>query len=311
MKKTLIFFTINLLFLIAGAFSQSYSLYFYGVVSNVNDENMIKVTQDLFAAQIRNLNGIILIDERNSPVKASLQNQDEGASAESYFSLINPDNSPNAPQSGNQYLSFFSKIYRPQSDENWRCTFYLKNYATGEIRLSENEYDSYYKILSEAKNSILKLIADSTNLEADSSDGQQARQNTQKAASAGVSLENIAGTWSGEKNVSKIVLMRSGRGFVIFNNGATMNISISISGDDEGAKKLKIMQEGKFNASFFPEIPRQNALEYAETAPSIEWNLALTSGGELKGTKKTLVPHESTFKEGSVDVTWYREQSRR
>ena len=36
-------------------------------------------------------------------------------------------------------------------------------------------------------------------------------------------LETLAGTWTGEALVDKVIILRGGNGFVIFKNGASMN----------------------------------------------------------------------------------------
>ena len=40
------------------------------------------------------------------------------------------------------------------------------------------------------------------------------------------STEFLSGTWGGEDTIDKIVIMRGGRGFVIFKNGSSMNITV-------------------------------------------------------------------------------------
>lgn len=99
--------------------------------------------------------------------------------------------------------------------------------------------------------------------------------------------------------------MRSGRGFVIFSNGATMNISILLS-NENSSQKLRVVQQDKFNASFYPEIERKTVLAYAEDASPIEWNLTMTSQGTLEGTKKTLVASADEVEQKNVDVVWRR-----
>lgn len=286
-------------------FAEGYDLYFYGVVTNVSDDNMVKITQDLFSAQIRNMNGINLIDERENTFKQDFPSMPVNTAAEDYFSKL-PSKSSDGPVKN---LSFFTKIYRPQSDENWECTFYVLNHTENKIYSESKKYDSYYKILTVAKTSIQDLIWEATGMEGSDQSFSGLKNRAQNASgTSSFSLESLAGTWGGEKDAAKIILLRSGRGFIIFNNGASMNINITvIEGSQE--KKLHIVQEGKFNASFYPEISRKDVLEYADKAKPIEWDLSLTSDGLLKGEKKTLqVSADNTVEPGSVDVTWSRRQ---
>lgn len=134
---------------------------------------------------------------------------------------------------------------------------------------------------------------------------ESATQPKQVERSATLNVENIAGTWSGEDEISKIILLRSGRGFVVFTNGATMNINIQLSGENSG-QKFRMVQQDKFNASFYPDIERKTVLAYAEDAAPIEWNLSMTAQGTLVGTKKTLVASAGGVEQKNVNVVWKR-----
>jgi hypothetical protein len=119
------------------------------------------------------------------------------------------------------------------------------------------------------------------------------------------STEELSGTWGGEDNINKIVIMRGGRGFVIFNNGASMNITVELSGSAEN-KKVVITQKGNSNASFYPDLKRTAALSAAVSAKPIKWTLTLTDNNTLKGLKDTLLPDGDSYKEGSISVIWTR-----
>jgi hypothetical protein len=99
--------------------------------------------------------------------------------------------------------------------------------------------------------------------------------------------------------------MRGGRGFVIFNNGASMNITVELSGSGNNRQVL-VKQKGNSNASFYPDLKRTAALTAAVSAAPITWTLSLTDTNTLKGTKDTLLPDGDSYKEGSVNVTWTR-----
>ena len=69
-----------------------------------------------------------------------------------------------------------------------------------------------------------------------------------------MTLDTLAGTWTGDTLIDKIVILRGGKGFVIFKNGASMNIVISINGSS-----VTVIQKGRSNASFYPELSRELA----------------------------------------------------
>lgn len=115
------------------------------------------------------------------------------------------------------------------------------------------------------------------------------------------STENLSGTWSGEDYIDKIVILRGGRGFVIFNNGASMTISVKLSGAD-----VIITQNGRSNASFYPDLPRQNALTAALEAEPIEWKLTFADNNTLTGSKKTIKANGETFEYNTIKVKWNR-----
>ena len=117
------------------------------------------------------------------------------------------------------------------------------------------------------------------------------------------STEFLSGTWNGENGINKIVIMRGGRGFVIFDNGASMNIVIQLEKD---GTVIKISQTGKSNASFYPDIPRETALNLAVDAKPIIWELKVADNNTLSGVKTTLVKDGFSAKEGTVNVTWKR-----
>ncbi len=273
---------------------RNYNLFYYGVVTNVNDQNMLNITEDLFAAQLRGISFVTLNDNRDSPVKDSYSQIALDVNGSHFLGMIEGDF-----EGQNNVILFFTRIYRPRSDEKWSCTFFAKNLSSGLVVSKNREYDSYYKILTDAK-LIIKTVVSEACGKTDSTESPAQKIPGAESEISSVGSDGLAGTWSGEENISKIILMRSGRGFIVFNNGATMNISIS-SG---GGGSLRIIQRDKFNASYYPDIDRKIILDYAESASPIEWNLTLTSGGTLEGTKKTLAARGDGVEPVSLSVVW-------
>jgi len=266
---------IIILFLATFAFSAE-TVDFFATVSSSKDSNMIKMTTDLFFAQFQTVDGYSVNDRRN----------------ENYY-----------PGAETRNISFYAEI-QEDTDGGWLCTLNAIK-ADGKQNVSSTKkYDTYYKILLDAKPSLENLLQNlSGNIQLPSQPEPQNQESQEPQISSANenSIEAIAGTWTGEPLIEKILILRGGRGFVIFKNGASMNISITVQGNS-----IKIKQNGKPNASFFPEIPRQEALKNAANAAPVEWNMKL-SGNTLSGKKTTLVENKNSpggISQGEVEVSW-------
>jgi hypothetical protein len=264
---------------------------FLGIVSTDADSNMIKMTEDLYYAQIAEIPGLTVIDKRASGF------------SQKYVSEGKPDFSITTSS-----LVFYVLIKRSsQNQGKWICIFTIADRISGDIYSDSKEYDSYYKILMESKislQSFFEQFSTSQHIAAVPSENTPDFSSSDAdTSSLPVSTDWLAGTWNGEENIDKIVILRGGRGFIILKNGATMNVSIDI---DKTAKKVIITQSGKANASFFPDLPRKTALEAATTALPIQWNLSLKNNNTLTGTKSTLVPAGNKAEPGTVAVSWTR-----
>ena len=279
----------------ATGYSEQIKVVYYGVVSASSDSNMIKMAQDIFLTQLKSINYITVEDKR----------PDSGKSMQSL---------PEFPEE-NSSIIFYAEIDEIVSDslqKTWNCKFNAMN-PDDEIYHTKSEtYDSYYKILSGAKSAIEDVLSDflpekKEGAIADSTSTESG--NTVTTFSGNIDIESLSGTWYGEPFTDKIMILRGGRGFIIFKNGATMNIKVTIKKADAkgNAKEIEISQVGKSNASFFPELPREIALNAASTATPIAWNFTIKSG-ELIGTKKTLLLAENgiSAKEGTLKTTWFR-----
>lgn len=275
MKRKIVVTAIYFLISIACSFAETVE--FYATVSSSADANMIKMTTDLLYTQIQTMDGYSVTDRRN----------------ETY----NPANkSPN--------ISFYVEV---QEDEGggWLCS--LNAFKRELSFTSTKKYDTYYKILMDAKASLENFML---NLSGNFSMPEPNTQNTQETEhkppvpQKNPVMDAIAGTWTGDELIEKILILRGGRGFIVFKNGASMNITVSAENNS-----VTIRQNGKPNASFYPELPRQEALKNAAGANPIEWNLTL-EGNTLKGIKKTLVEDSKSstgVSEGTVKVSWTKQ----
>ncbi len=265
--------------------AQSYIIDYYGIVAKEIDANMSKMTSDLYYTQLSEINNFSVSDKRIS------SNLSERPTLEDFSTSA---------------LSFFTIIEKDSKNDKWITTFFVVDKANGEEHSKRKTYDSFYKILMEPKDvlkeTIKQLIENDTSPSEITASVSESQITSVKKVS---STEELSGTWSGEENINKIVIMRGGRGFVIFNNGASMNITVELSGS-ESDKKVVITQKGGANASFFPELKRTVALDAAISASPIKWTLSLIDENTLAGEKSTLLPDGDSYKSGSVNVQWTR-----
>ncbi len=284
-SKKSIFISLFLIIPALQLYTQSYSIDYYGIVSTEIDSNMSKMTSDLYYTQLSEINNFSVEDKRTTP---SLSER------------------PDAEVFSSNSLSFFTLINKDLNSDKWITTYYVVDKAHNEEHSKKKIYDSFYKILMESKDvlkdTIKQLIENDSSATAITASVQEKSAST---ASAITSTEELSGTWGGEENINKIVIMRGGRGFVIFNNGASMNITVELSGQDNNRQVL-IKQKGNSNASFYPDLKRTAALTAAVSAAPIKWTLSLTDTNTLKGVKDTLLPDGDSYKEGSINVTWTR-----
>ncbi len=295
MRKTLFCLTF-ILSILATAYSENLKVEYYGVVSSSSDSNMIKMAQDIFLTQLKSIDYISVEDKRpdsSKTLKSTPEFTTDGARIIFYAEIEEIDDA--------------------NLQKTWNCKFNAMN-PDDKIYHTKNEtYDSYYKILSGAKSAIEDVISDfrfdtkedfSTSNSLESTSGDSV-----KTFTGNIDIESLSGTWYGEPFTDKIMILRGGRGFIIFKNGATMNIKINIKkADSKGnVKEIEIVQVGKSNASFFPELPREIALNAASSAAPITWTFTIKSG-ELTGIKKTLLLSENgiSAKEGTLKTTWLK-----
>lgn len=255
------------------AFSQE-EVDFFATVSSSDDQSMIKMTTDLFYTKFQVVDGYVVNDRRS----------------ENYN-----------PEGNNRNISFYAEIQ--EQDGTWLCTLNAVKERTNESVSLTKTYDSYYKILLDAKPSLENLMHNLTGGETAAGNDASAAP-IQPAAPVPATLDAIAGTWTGEDSIEKVLILRSGRGFVIYKNGASMNVAVTTDGDS-----VNVLQQSEANASFFPELSREDALRNAGSANPIEWNLTF-AGDTLFGTKTTLIANRNSpsgYSMGQQDVRWVRQ----
>lgn len=285
--RKIIFINIFLiLFSTAGLYAQNYDIDYYGVVSKEIDTNMAKMTSDLYYTQLSEINNFNITDKRTD-----------------FLSSVAPDNSTFSDNK----LSFFTTIEKDKNSDSWITTYHVIDKFNNEEHTKQKKYDSFYKILMESKNILKETIKNliENDVSPDPLQKPSVKNDTFPGESVQLtSTESLSGTWTGEENINKIVILRGGRGFVIFKNGASMNVTVTLS--EENPSDIIIIQNGRANASFYPELPRNMALKAALDASPIRWILKLTDSNTLTGNKETLLPETDgdSYKIGLLKVKW-------
>lgn len=262
------------------AFGQAkYSIDYFGIVADGVDDNMSKMTSDLYYSQLCEINSYTVQDMRDGIKMSSI---------------------PDTSSFSSSRLSLYAVITKKENSNKWISTINLYDSGRKATYSEAKEYDSYYKILMEPKATLQETITSLMNGNAVAS--QSPSESAPKGSAKIQSTEVLSGTWGGEDSIDKIVIMRGGRGFVIFKNGASMNITVEIKSNSD----IVITQSGKANASFFTELPREVALKEAVNAAPIKWTLSMDDNDTLSGTKSTLILSDGTAQSGTLNVTWKR-----
>lgn len=247
---------------------------FFGITTDSSDTSTISLTEKLFFKQFEALDDYKLEDRRDTPWKDSFLSD----------------------YAGKDVLLFAIDI----RDKNtfWLVTLNIHDMKNNTRAEFQAEYEDYYKILMDSKNAIDTLLS---SLKTGSS---SSAAETSAPVLVTLSMDNIAGTWSGESVLDKIVLLKSGRGFVVFRNGASMTIELSIIGN-----QLLVTQTSSANPSYFPDLPQNVAQSAAATAKPITWNFSMIDQNTLTGTKTTLHLANSgkSAYPGTTQVTWKRQ----
>ncbi len=265
----------------SSTFENKRDLYVYGTSIDSNDASKVQVSADLFYSQLQLSDDFTLYDRRSTVYSADVLDVHKNT---------------------NDVL-FYNEII--ENEDMWSTSLHLVDFSTDKEVFVKYEYSEYYRILIDAKDVLNELIekykASYTGL--DSSSNIEPSVNSTPSS---ITVTNLFGTWYGEEHVDKIVILRGGKGFVIFENGASMNISVSVDGSTFLAR-----QESQSNASFFPELPREVALVKALDGSLIEWELTIENENSLSGVKHTFGASlnnngETIAIKEEIPVKWYR-----
>lgn len=270
----LIFFNTNFLF------AQNYSIDYLGIVSKDLDQNMAKMTSDLYFTQLNEIPELSINDKRT---EAFLEDEPEK-------SLLSQQN-----------LSFYTEIKKSINSEKWLAVIHVIDSSNNEEHKKQKEYDSFYKILMESKANLKETIKSLIENKTEQKEEPVMLKEVEVMKQI-QSTESLSGTWScGDEYIEKIVILRGGRGFVIFKNGASMTIEVKMD-----SSSILITQKGRSNASFYPDLPRTLALNVAPEAEPMVWKLNFVNDNTLSGTKKTIVANNDSFEYTTIPVKWVK-----
>lgn len=99
-----------------------------------------------------------------------------------------------------------------------------------------------------------------------------------------VTLDSLAGTWTGERGVEKILILRGGRGMVVLSSGISLSVELGISGNE-----LIVKQKSGVTSRQFLDLNDAVAKEAALLAPPLEWVFTISYDSSiLSGVKKNV-----------------------
>ncbi|HBG37369.1 MAG TPA: hypothetical protein DDW88_09930 [Treponema sp.] len=252
MKKSLVI-TITIFLLLPCVFSQTRTkeLGFFAPIYNTKDEGTAKLIVDLYYNHLLSFDSFRVQDFRSTVFSQDTALNNYGIQ-----------------------VAFFIDI--SDSDNNWTIAF--NTFFDNKTHTEEKIYDSYYQVLLSAKNDLFVFL---DRLEKTEENTAREKSDDVSATTVSINLDSIAGTWFTDASIDKIIILRGGRGFVIYKNGASMNISVEIRGN-----QIIALQTSKTNASFFPELPRDLALKVAtEELQPIKWIMTAKNENEMVGEK--------------------------
>lgn len=256
--------------------SELKNLYIYGFVNNTTeqDPNKLQLCTDLFYSQFESTSKFKVFDKRKTTFSQEIFETHKN----------------------NNDILFYHSI--SEADDEWVSTLYLVNSTTQQgVSITKN-YKEFYKILMDAKACLTELL----NKQIEKPIEQHIA--TEEKETIIYTIADMYGTWQGEEHIHKIVILGAGRGFVIFENGASMNVNIKVEN-----QSLFVAQDCTSSADFFPNIPKEIATELANNAEPITWDLQIQNQNTLNGIKNTYAiidAQNNTTDKTQIDVTWFR-----
>lgn len=123
------------------------------------------------------------------------------------------------------------------------------------------------------------------------------------AMSDSPSLELVAGTWKGDKNIDRVTIFPDGRGFAILGSGQRMSLKATVEGS------AVIVAQAQANSPDFyrPSLNLKSARIVAAGARPWRWIFALAAdGGSLVGMKESVFVKVTDNGQVTLDNTYVR-----
>ena len=183
---------------------------------------------------------------------------------------------------------FASTLNNPEQLANLLSANYLLTGSVGAIgddrvlsleviKVSSGEKKSISEIFKSISELVLGARAVTMRLlERDNSSADTIAKNKQT-----LSVDDIVGTWKGDKGVEVVRISRGGKAMAILSSSAQMELTWKIDGGE-----LFLLQSSPNSTKFYHPVPYKIALELLTKAMPMKWNFSLFSDGMiLRGTK--------------------------
>ncbi|EFW38213.1 NAD(P)-dependent oxidoreductase [Treponema phagedenis] len=200
------------------------------------------------------------------------------------------------PQSAGLDYIFYG--YISSAGGELKLDMVLKSKEGDISRFLTRTYETANKILLDSRMIVRNLFDQSASLPIAESKPPPEKQSVQTK----FSLDTLAGSWSGEKEINKIVIMRGGRGIAILSSGVSIPLTLSFS-DSTG---IKVIQKGNLFPRQFLDIPDSIAKLAVEKAKPLEWNFLInTDNKKLSGIK--IKPIITYANDSITDISYIEE----
>jgi hypothetical protein len=121
---------------------------------------------------------------------------------------------------------------------------------------------------------------------------------------AGPSLNQIAGTWKGDKNVDRVTILPDGRGYALLASGVRMTLRATI----EGSSVIVAQNQPNSPDFYRPSLDARSARTVAQGARPWRWVFGLSIDGKtLSGMKESVFVTVSEKGQVSLDNNYVRE----
>jgi hypothetical protein len=118
------------------------------------------------------------------------------------------------------------------------------------------------------------------------------------------SLSLVSGTWKGDKNLDRVMIMPDGRGFAVLASGRRMSLKAAIEGSS-----IVIVQNQPNSPDFYrPSLDSKSARIVAQGARPWRWTFSLSiDGNKLTGVKESVFVTVNTKGDVSLDNNYVRD----